>query len=568
MNLQNTPVKTKLLVSFGIICALFIISGYLVFSYNTITTQNSHKIADEVIPHVINFTKIQRDVEQIQSWLTDISATRAAKGYDDGFTEADKYYEDAVTRIHQAIKDHQKYGDEEMVSLLKDMLASLDAYYAMGEKMANAYISGGPAQGNPMMEKFDPFAAKLSSINEKLVNDHNNEMLSLIDALQANSKKTSITVILSVAIAILLSIVISLRLTKGIVDQLGGEPYEMVSIAQKIAGGDLRISFGKSNLTGLYKSLAVMTESLQKIVVSIYDSSNQLAAASEEFSATSSQLAGGTEKLSLQADNVASASEEIMTNMSSVSATMEQSASNINMVSVAAEKISSTLTAIKQRIEKAKDISESAVVQAQNSTQGISKLGRSASNIGNVTETITAISDKTNLLALNATIEAARAGDAGKGFAVVANEVKDLAKQTVDATVDIKKQINGMQNITEETISDLGQIGEVINEISDVIKTVAIAVEEQSVATIEITTNISQTSSGIAEVNENVAQSTVAISSITQDVSGVSNDSSEINKSSNTINDSALELSRLASNLNSLVNTFKLNKTNSPISSI
>ena len=202
------------------------------------------------------------------------------------------------------------------------------------------------------------------------------------------------------------------------------------------------------------------------------------------------------------------------------------------------------------------------------STQGISKLGRSASNIGNVTETITAISDKTNLLALNATIEAARAGDAGKGFAVVANEVKDLAKQTVDATVDIKKQINGMQNITEETISDLGQIGEVINEISDVIKTVAIAVEEQSVATIEITTNISQTSSGIAEVNENVAQSTIAISSITQDVSGVSNDSSEINKSSNTINDSALELSRLASNLNSLVNTFKLNKTNSPISSI
>ena len=65
-----------------------------------------------------------------------------------------------------------------------------------------------------------------------------------------------------------------------------------------------------------------------------------------------------------------------------------------------------------------------------------------------MTETITEISEQTNLLALNATIEAVRAGEAGKGFAVVANEIKDLAKQTPEATADIKAKISKIQAAT------------------------------------------------------------------------------------------------------------------------
>ena len=60
-------------------------------------------------------------------------------------------------------------------------------------------------------------------------------------------------------------------------------------------------------------------------------------------------------------------------------------------------------------------------------------MSEEANTIGKVTETITDISNQIRLPALNATIEAARAGDAGKGFAVVAAEIKDLAKQTLDA---------------------------------------------------------------------------------------------------------------------------------------
>lgn len=184
--------------------------------------------------------------------------------------------------------------------------------------------------------------------------------------------------------------------------------------------------------------------------------------------------------------------------------------------------------------------------------------GGAADKIGKVTEVITEISEQTNLLALNATIEAARAGEAGKGFAVVANEIKELAKQTAEATVDIKVQIEGMQDTTGATINDIQAISGVINEINEVITTIATAVEEQSAATSEISENVAQASAGISEVNENVAQSSVAVQDVSRDISEISHGASEINNSSQNVNQSAKELSRLAEQLNGLVSRFKI----------
>jgi methyl-accepting chemotaxis protein len=95
-------------------------------------------------------------------------------------------------------------------------------------------------------------------------------------------------------------------------------------------------------------------------------------------------------------------------------------------------------------------------------------LGELAKMIGKVTETITEISEQTNLLTMNA-IEAARAGEAGKGFAVVANEKKELTKQTPAANVDIKSQIDGMQSTTGSTIPDIVKISEIMLEINNMI---------------------------------------------------------------------------------------------------
>lgn len=119
--------------------------------------------------------------------------------------------------------------------------------------------------------------------------------------------------------------------------------------------------------------------------------------------------------------------------------------------------------------EKARFISESAVMQSQRTSEKVTALGESARKVGKVTETITEISEQTNLLALNATIEAARAGDAGRGFTVVANEIKELARQTAAATVDIKNQIADMQatTIINQIKQQSTQVGNGSNQVQE-----------------------------------------------------------------------------------------------------
>jgi methyl-accepting chemotaxis protein len=78
----------------------------------------------------------------------------------------------------------------------------------------------------------------------------------------------------------------------------------------------------------------------------------------------------------------------------------------------------------------------------------------SLSQVAAVSRAIQSIAKQTNLLALNATIEAARAGDAGRGFAVVATEVKELARQTQTATVQIGETVQALTSQVVELIRD------------------------------------------------------------------------------------------------------------------
>jgi methyl-accepting chemotaxis protein len=89
---------------------------------------------------------------------------------------------------------------------------------------------------------------------------------------------------------------------------------------------------------------------------------------------------------------------------------------------------------------------------------------------------IETISGRVNLLALNATIEAARASEAGKGFAVVASEIKELAKQTAEATQYIKKKIEGTQGATSTTVDLIAYITRIITNVNDVMATIATAI--------------------------------------------------------------------------------------------
>lgn len=301
----------------------------------------------------------------------------------------------------------------------------------------------------------------------------------------------------------------------------------------------------------------VFIEKLQQIISRINDSTHSVNNSAGGLSHISTTLSQNAQETSDRAGNVATAAEEMSANLTSVAAAMEQSTTNISMVASAAEEMTATINQIAENAEQAHAISVKAVHQAAGTSQKMTELGEAAQAIGKVTETITEISEQTNLLALNATIEAARAGEAGKGFAVVANEIKELAKQTAAATMDIKNQIEDIQGTTRSTLEEISQISKIIDEINSITTTISTSVGEQSSATQEIANNIAQASMGISEVNENVNQSSSVAGTITQDIAGVNMASSEISQGSQSVQSSAGQLQGLADELLAIVNTFK-----------
>ncbi len=283
-----------------------------------------------------------------------------------------------------------------------------------------------------------------------------------------------------------------------------------------------------------------------------------ISSATTELSAIAEQMSGSADNVSSQSNSVATAAEEMSVNMDSVAAATEETTTNMNIVASAAEEMTATIADVNANTEEASKVTGEAVKEALSATEKVQQLGLAASEISKVTEVITDISGQTNLLALNATIEAARAGEAGKGFAVVANEIKELAKQTADATGQIKNQIEDIQNSTSETVTQIERITEVINNVNDTVNTITGAVSEQTAATDEIASNVAQAAQGLSEVNENVAQSSSVSGQIAQDITMVSQASGEMSSSSSEVQSSASELSRTAEKLKDMVSGFKL----------
>jgi methyl-accepting chemotaxis protein len=297
---------------------------------------------------------------------------------------------------------------------------------------------------------------------------------------------------------------------------------------------------------------------LQDMIRKITDNSTHVDRSSTDLSEIASMMSHGAGETSSRADNVSAAAEEMTTSLNNVAAAMEQSSTNTSMVATAAEEMTATINEIAQNAEKARSISDRAVHKAGETSSQMDGLGQAAQGIGKVVETITEISEQVNLLALNATIEAARAGEAGKGFAVVANEIKELAKQTSAATLEIKEKIDNIQDSTSGTVKGINEITDVINSVNEIVGTIATAVEEQSAATREIANNIAQASQGIQEVNENVNQSSTVAAEISSDITVVNQSSSEIANSSDQVKVSADDLKRMAAELNTIVKRFRV----------
>ena len=234
--------------------------------------------------------------------------------------------------------------------------------------------------------------------------------------------------------------------------------------------------------------------------------SDMLGRFKDEMAKSIEVLHGAANGLRSNADTVGAAATRANAQTVTVAIASEQTTQQVNSAAQAGVELALSIADVGENAGKSSRLATGAVSEAELTKGTIDEMAAVASEIGKVTDLITAIAQQTNLLALNATIEAARAGQAGRGFAVVAQEVKALAVQTGTATQEIANRIDAMQGATARSVSAIQGITHTIKEIDRFAANIATAVEQQAGAAQEIAGNTSAAASGVNHVTAAISE--------------------------------------------------------------
>jgi len=350
-------------------------------------------------------------------------------------------------------------------------------------------------------------------------------------------------VALIMLVVVTLTIALALLLTRSIVQPLG----QAVAVAETIANGNLGQSItvsGKDEPARLLQALQTMQASLRGTLQRIADSSNQLASAAEELHAVTEH---SSQSLHQQSNEV----EQAATAVNEMTAAVEEVARNAVSTSQASQETDRTAHHGREQVQHTVDSIGQLATDVTQTCERVEHLAVDVRNIGQVLEVIRSIAEQTNLLALNAAIEAARAGDAGRGFAVVADEVRALAHRTQQSTQEIEGMINTIEEGTEGAVSAMRNSNERAHLTLEAARASGLALDQITQAI----TMINERNLVIASASEEQAQ---VAREVDRNLINIRDLSTQTSAGANQSNAASQELSRLAVDLNALVNQFKL----------
>ncbi|MGR6835347.1 methyl-accepting chemotaxis protein [Syntrophomonas erecta] len=283
-------------------------------------------------------------------------------------------------------------------------------------------------------------------------------------------------------------------------DEIGQVAHDFSSLLNKIRGVFYSLFSNTSRLT---TNAYFMSDVSNSSVAQLKETVLELQAAGERLKQTGNNLNeadAGVEEIAVASQHVA------------------EQAQNLQEVY---QKLIATARDGKQDIDGIEQIVHSLRDQGQATAGKARELEKISRDIGEITNTIMAVSEQTNLLALNAAIESARAGEHGRGFAVVAEEVRKLAEETAQYTKQISALITDVQTNISNFVGEVEAMGEALEDGNQATNMIVGSLDQmvQQImaiegAIIEITSSMEEQSASSQEISavvNTVSETTVTL---------------------------------------------------------
>lgn len=318
-----------------------------------------------------------------------------------------------------------------------------------------------------------------------------------------------------------------------------------------------------------------MVASLRRMVIEMGDTSGQLAASSEELNASTEMNAKSVELVSNLvsessegAQIQALATEETARTIEEMTRGIQKIAESAGMIVDSSGRTEEDVHAGSRKIRQVSEQMDTILHSTMESAELMEQLHDHSANIAAMSTAIAEISKQTNLLSLNAAIEAARAGEHGRGFAVVADEVRKLADQSNITAADIQQTIvkmtelignafDVMKNkvqadvnqglgVTAEALEAFVNIEQSAKQISDQVQDISAVTEQMSASSQEISAAIHE----VAGISRQTVDSFERVNAASQ----------EQLASMEEITSSAAGLARMATDMQTMIDRFKMEK--------
>lgn len=484
---MNIPkLSTSSVVCISLTISLFFMAVWI-YQSSAAFVIKAQKAKDENIGLSTAAQQMRVDVIQIQQWLTDISATRARDGLDDGFVEAENSYQSLMTGLG-IFEQFYSDKDSEMLAQVWALRDKADAYYLTGQKMAHAYIDEGPAGGNQMMAQFDDAAAALYDQLDPFVNDQVSSLTVAMGEIvsSANTLKSLTVIVFSIVFLVTFAgLYLQSRNNHRQIDKI-------LKTMRDSADGDLTVMMAENSgqMSGVSSAINGLIGKFAQVILKVKENADFVFDSAE-------QISDGNHELSRRLQEQASSLEETASSMEQMTSTVKQNADS-------ASEANKLTTSAREEAEKGGRIVEKAV-------SAMRDINNSSNSIADIIGTIESIAFQTNLLALNAAVEAARAGEEGRGFAVVATEVRNLAQRSAVAAKEIKTLIDESVEKVKIGTEQVDKSGETLLGIINGIKRVDELVAEINNASREQAMGIDGVNIAVAQIDERIQQNAVFV---------------------------------------------------------